>query len=251
METYSIHGRAVTLPVEVRRAASWTVQYAVDLAAAQRLLDPTGLQAAEALPGKGMVSLSFIRYEDSDLDAYNEVAFALVVRRHDAPPASRVARWLEVQRGRFGVYIHRLPVNQSFTLEAGRAIWGYPKFLADIDIVSDGESATCTLRHDGAHVLTLTARGGGVLPMPAKVAPTYTFSESLLRMTAWQVRWEGARARRRGATLALGDHPMSEEIRSLGLPKAPLLTATVPVMRARFAAPVVVKAEAEAVPPSR
>lgn len=248
--SYEIQGRTVTLPVEVRRASSWTAQYSVPIAAAQRLVAPAGLEAAEALPGKGLASISFVRYLDGDLDAYNEVAFAIVVRRHDAEPASRLARVLEIPRGRIGVYIHQLPVNQTFTLEAGRTIWGYPKFLADIDIRSDDSgSAMCTMHHDGAHVLTLRVQGGGALPMPAKVVPTYTFMDGVVRKTEWSVLWTGGRGRRHGASLQLGNHPMSDELRSLGLPKQGLLSTSVPAMSARFHAPKVVDLPARAVAP--
>ena len=39
---YLVLGRTIALPVEVRRAAQWGVQYLVPAAAAQRLVDPTG-----------------------------------------------------------------------------------------------------------------------------------------------------------------------------------------------------------------
>jgi hypothetical protein len=240
--SYKIGGRSVRLPVEVRRAASWTAQYLVDAVAAQRLLGASGLLVA-TLGSKAVASLSFVRYEDGDLDAYNEVALSIMVRRHNATPAAGLVRSLEIPTGRIGVYIHRLPVNQSFTLEAGRTIWGYPKFLADISIDSEGRAATCELRHEGKHVLTLTVPNGGLVPLPSRVVPTYTFTDGLLRMTDWKVRWSGGRMRRGGAArLELGTHEMSEEIRSLGLPKRPLFTSSVPAMRARFEAPLVVNA---------
>ena len=47
-----------------------------------------------------------------------------------------------------GVYVHHLPVNQKFTLEAGRTIWGYPKFMADIDIVEHPGGARIMLASD-------------------------------------------------------------------------------------------------------
>ncbi len=39
--------------------------------------------------------------------------------------------------GDAAAFIHHLPVDQSFTLEAGRTIWGFPKIMADFT-VSDG-----------------------------------------------------------------------------------------------------------------
>lgn len=174
--------------------------------AAQKLIAHTGLRAT------GMASLAFVRYEDSDLGAYNEVAVSLIVRG--------------------GVYIHQLPVNQSFTLEAGRTIWGFPKFMAGIDIVEDTEGATCKLVHDGAHVLTLRV-GRGWVPMPLPSLPSYSCLDGAVRRTPWKTSGL-ARARLGGASLELGPHPIAEELRSLGLPKRALMTTTMPSFRARF-----------------
>lgn len=238
--SYEIQGRTVTLPVEVRRASSWTAQYLVDAGAAQRLIEPAGLRVA-TIASKAVAVLGFVRYEDGDLDAYNEVAFSILVRRHDAPPGGGLSKALELPTGRVGVYIHRLPVNQTFTLEAGRAIWGYPKFLADIRIAEEPHRTTCTLSHEGRHVLTLSVATRGVPLLPARVVPTYSDAGGPLRMTEWSVRWKGARNRiLGGAHLQLGDHEMCEELRSLSLPKRPLLTSFVPLMQANFQAPEVV-----------
>src|SRR5665213_2573832 len=81
---WQVLGRTVGLPVEVRRAAQWGVQYLVPAAAAQRIVDLTGLEVAGPLPGRALVALAVCRYDDTDLDAYHEVAVSFVVRRHDA-----------------------------------------------------------------------------------------------------------------------------------------------------------------------
>ena len=84
-------GRTVRLPVEVRRAAQWGVQYLVPAAAAQRIVDPTGLEVTGPVPGRALVALAVCRYDDTDLDPYHEVAVSFVVRPHDAPPDASAA----------------------------------------------------------------------------------------------------------------------------------------------------------------
>ena len=41
------------------------------------------------MPGRALVALAVCRYNDTDLDAYHEVAVSFVVRRHDAPRGRR------------------------------------------------------------------------------------------------------------------------------------------------------------------
>ena len=231
---FSIQGRIVRLPVEIRDARSWAATFVVDSRAAQALIEQTGLEIAPMRPGKAIASLAAVRYEDGDLDRYNEVAVAFVVRRHDAEPATPGRVAMEVARNRTGVYIHHLPVDQSFTLEAGRTIWGYPKFMAEIGIDEEPRAATISLRHDGADVLRLTVRRGVKVWFGVPNLPTYTFMDGVLRRTAWKTFPEGARGRPGGATLELGTHPIADELRSLGLPRRALMTTTVSRVRARF-----------------
>ena len=224
-ETVVIQGRTLKFPIEVRRAQQWLATYAVPARAASALIPP-GLEVAPVPGGKAILSLAFVRYIDGDLDAYNEVGVILLVRH----------------RGERGVYVRHLPVNQTFTLEAGRTIWGYPKFPASIDIDDDGRRTSCTLRDGDAHVLTLTVRNGGV-PMPApKAPPTFTSLDGILRRTEWSAALGGVRGRLGGASVTLGTHPIAEELRSLGLPKRPMFSSSVRNFRARFGPAEVINA---------
>jgi hypothetical protein len=243
---YTIQGRTVDLPVEVRAARSWAATFVVPSTAAQAIVAPTGLEVAQMRKGKALASLAFVRYEDTDLDAYNEVAVAFLVRKHDAAPASAASKALEVARNRTGVYIHQLPVNEGFTLEAGRTIWGYPKFMADIAIVEQPRATTCTLHHEGELVLSLTIRAG-IRPWPrVPNVPTYTYLDGVLRRTPWETHPTGTRGRPGGAALELGRHRIADELCSLGLPKRALMSTSVDRISARFGAAEVVRARLSA-----
>jgi len=222
--SYAIQGQMVALPVHVRNADSWAAQFVVRADAAQKIVAPTGLDVAE-FAGRTIVNLAFVRYLDSDLDSYNELAVAFLVKQHDT--------------GDPAVYIHQLPVTQTFTLEAGTRIWGYPKFLADIEITEDRGRVTCTLAQDGVYILTLDVHEGGPIRMPMRDIPTYSLQGDVLRRTAWDQEAK-IRARLGGTSLELGSHPMADELRSLGLPRRALMTTTMRGMRATFGAPEIV-----------
>ena len=104
------------------------------------------------------MALAVCRYDDTDLDPYHEVAVSFVVRPHDAPPRpTPVERLREFTSGAIGAYIHRLPVDQSFTCAAGRDIWGFPKWVTTIDIdepepgdTGRGTGTTVRLVDDGS-----------------------------------------------------------------------------------------------------
>ena len=244
--TWTVLGRTIGVPVEVRAARQWSVQYLVPAAAAQRLIAATGLEVTGPIPGRALVALAVCRYLDTDLDPYHEVAVSFVVRRHDAAAnPSVLERLSEFARGDLGAYIHRLPVDQAFTCAAGREIWGFPKWVTTIDIDEPAPGdrhtgVTARLADGSRHVLSLTVFGGGPLVLPSKAPPTYSFDGQVLRRTSWTTTTRGVGGRPGGACLVLGEHPMADELRSLGLPKRALFSSSTRQMSASFDAPEVV-----------
>src|SRR5437870_4061703 len=85
---FVFEGRAVTLPVAVRDAASAAATYLVRTAAARRLLPDPALDVVELLPGRALFSIAAIEYRDNDLGDYHEVSLAFFVRERRARPAA-------------------------------------------------------------------------------------------------------------------------------------------------------------------
>jgi hypothetical protein len=136
-----------------------------------------------------------------------------------------------------GTYIHKLPVNQSFTCEAGCRIWGFPKSVEEIDFSYSDESATCKLTMDGRHVLTLTVPRGGDGTTDEAGAVGYTLIEGVPHSNVFSRGGTGEKTTPggEGVALVLGDHPIADELRSLGLPDtAPLLSAWTEHMSGSF-----------------
>jgi hypothetical protein len=245
---YAIAGRTVTLPVQIREARQWATTWLVPASAAQAMIDYSGLEVAQPLPGKAIFSLAFVDYLDGDLDAYHEVAFSLVVRRHDAPPpASAWDHARAFRTGDTGAFIHDLPVDQEFTREAGTTIWGYPKWIADIELTPMNGATACTVSCEGRHQFTLWVRDRGLLPFPAQMPPTYSWREGVLRRTTWDLEVSGGTTRPGGARLSLGAAgPLVRTLRRLRLPRHALMSATAPRLSSTFGAPEVVDPTEEA-----
>jgi hypothetical protein len=223
-ESYEIQGKTVTLPAVVRDASSGSVMYFVDHDSAQKIV-PDAFEVVEAAPGKTQLTLVIVDYRDNDLGDYYEVGIIFFVRPKGRPDAE------------LGSYIHKLPVNQSFTCEAGCKIWGFPKSVEEIDFSYTDDSATCSLTMGGQHVLTLTVPRGGSNVTEDTDATGYTMIEGIPHTNVFTRGGTGEQTIPGGeqVELTLGDHPIAEELRGLGLPEAtPLLSAWTEHMRGSF-----------------
>jgi hypothetical protein len=223
--THTIAGTVLTMPVRVRRADVHTAMFSVDAAAAQRLIDYSGLRVCQHRPGKAVVNLMLARYFDGDLGQYNEFGTCVMVN----PPGSH-ARGLRAL-GDAAAFIHHLPVDQGFTLEAGRSIWGFPKIMADFTIRDSGRSFGFGVSEGGSLIADMQWSGG--LPLPPaltakpQVLKTYTFADGTTREVPWEMTTRGLHVRPGGVRLRLGEHTYARELASLGLPKRAMVSGSV------------------------
>jgi hypothetical protein len=236
---YVFQGREVTMPVEVRDASSGAVTYLVSARAAREIV-PRELDLVEVLPNQALFSIAMIDYRDNDLGDYDEVSLAFFVRRKGAQPALGIpylGSVVDFFRSDLATWIWKLPVNQSFTCEAGAGIWGFPKTVEQIDFEDAGGRRTCRLVMDGKHVLTLGVPRGGTRSLAETTMTTYTHVDGVLHRTRFTASSTGVGFSLGGADLILGTHPIADELRALGLPKSALMTVWMERQRALFQAP--------------
>jgi hypothetical protein len=181
---HTIAGTVPTMPVRIRKADTHVAMFSVSAPAAQRMIDYSGLRVCDYLPGS----------------------------------TARGPRAL----GSAAAFIHHLPVNQSFTLEAGQRIWGFPKVMADFT-VRETPKFDFDVTIDGQLVAGIEFGRGVRLPAAftsrPQVLTAYSHTGGVSRKIIWEMRNSGMRARLGGARLRLGDHPYAQELAALGLPK--------------------------------
>lgn len=218
---HTIAGTVLTMPVKIRRANQHMAMFSVDAGAAQRLIDYSGLRVCRYLPGRAIVVLMLMRYIDGDLGEYHEFGTSVMVN----PPGSNARGPRALQSA--GAFIHHLPVDQAFTLEAGTKIWGYPKVMADFN-VREGRRFGFDISVDGQLVADMEFRRGlpfGLTPR-TQAQRSYSHRDGVTRETGFEHMLEGVRTRFGGVRLRLGDHPYAKELASLGLPKRALLSSS-------------------------
>ena len=236
---YVFQGRPVSMPVVVRDASSAAATYLVSTAAARRLLPGPELEPVELLPGRALFSIAAIDYRDNDLGDYNEVSLAFFVRERSAPRGlPYLGTLVDFLRNRVATYIWKLPVNQSFTRDAGYGIWGFPKTVDVIDFRDTGGRRECRLVMDGRLVLTFAANATGARTLPDAPMITYSYVHRQLHRTTFTAGASEVGFFLGGSSLVLGDHPIADDLRGLGLPKTPLMTVWMGRQHGRFEAPV-------------
>jgi hypothetical protein len=208
MESYEIQGQTVTLPVIVRDASAGVAFFDVDAGAAQRFLPGDAFEVVESVPGTAQLLIALIDYRDNDLGDYLEIGLTLFVRPQGGGEGSD------------GTFIVHLPVDQAFTNEAGRTIWGFPKSVQDITADHGDSSSTWSLRMDGQLVLNITVPRGGTDEMPDIEIQTYTYKDGVPHRTAFSQGGSGSQILLGGdgVSIELGDHPIAKELAKLGLP---------------------------------
>lgn len=223
MTQHTIAGTVLTMPVRVRTAQQHMAMFSVNADAAQRMIDYSGLQVCRYRPGKAVVVLMLMHYLDTDLGQYYEYGTNVMVN----PPGQQASGFKALRSA--GAFIHHLPVDQAFTLEAGRTIWGYPKVMADFSIV-DGGSFSFDVSIDGSHAVGMDFSPG--LPVPAlftsrtQVHPTYSHLDGVTRVTSGEMRMTGVRYRPGGVRVRLGGHPYARELADLGFPKRAMFSGS-------------------------
>jgi hypothetical protein len=141
-----------------------------------------------------------------------------------------------------GLFVLELPVTGTFTREAGREIWGLPKWLMTSKADLGGSRSTMVIHDGNVQVMDATIRTGALaLPVPVPSGGhTWARAEDgplagrLLRGKT-SMRFHRLRlGRGRGTTITWGDHRMADRARALGMDGKPFATFSAERLTASF-----------------
>jgi hypothetical protein len=235
--SFTVHGRPVAMPVRVRDAVSLSAVYLVPTSAVRQLLDAAPVHVLEPCPGRALCVLAAVEYRDNDLGRYNEFAVNFFVEHGGPPPRPLSGLVSAFRRRTAAAYVHWLPVTTTFSRDAGRDIWGFPKTVEEIEFRDERGWRMCTVVSGGIHVLTFSVRRRGRRTLPQMPQAALASRDGVLFRTRSVMSGVGVGTRLGGARLRLGRHYRADELRSLGLPRAALLSSSMESMRAVFDGP--------------
>jgi hypothetical protein len=222
---FEIEERSLGYPARFQDGSSAVGLFMVPASAAQALIHESGFEVAQLLPGRAAFSLSCVHYRESDCGVYNEISMAFFVKKKHAKRSGipYLGTWLDIARDAAATWIWKLPVTTRIANDAGILMWGFPKTIEEIDFqVSDGRAAF-NLRMDGQQVLGYSVRARGKRQQPRGASAVYSSFEGAPHVTYLEHEFRDVGVSLGGGRLHLGDHPIAEQLRGLGLPRRPLI----------------------------
>lgn len=217
--THQVLDRAVQVPMTVDDAVGGLTVVAGDADVISSRL-PADLRPVRLPGGRGIVLLLAVHYLDSPLGDYDEVVVGLAARPHGS---ARVGAWIE-----------HMAVSQSFTRAAGEQIWGYPKTLDELAFDHGSTRASCSWARDGREILRIEQPTTGRVPAPPLPVTTFTRMDGRTMATSLRADARGVGVRARASEVELGDHPVADDLRELGVGGRPLAAAWLSHVRMRF-----------------
>jgi hypothetical protein len=183
---------------------------------------PEELDPLEVVPGLGLFSVMFFRYDVCDIDAYDEVATGIAVKpaRHGGLGVVDLASALK--NDHLHSWVLSLPVNSEIAQVRGHDGYGFPKWVTDIDVDIDRERVRARVANDtGDTDIAFTASAPALQahrPLQrVSTLTSYTRIDGAWHSTTNQthVLESGHRMLPRDARLTLGQGRLSEDIRSV------------------------------------
>jgi hypothetical protein len=244
--TWYIQSKPVMLPVRIQDASQGLAVYAVSTRLVQKILDDKRepFRASELGGDRTPLMIFIAHYREGDLGTHGELGIAFFVIPQGDPSAMP------------GLYIKALPVNDEFSRDAGRQIWGYPKTMMkglQIEYKDDyrEKQACCTLWEGDRALLSITFLRGGTGSSTAIPIATYTLLHGRAHRTIFTRSGKGERIGAGGGQVKLmlgAEKDLSDEqddlghtlrlLRTLGLPeKSPILHAWTEHMSGAFGIP--------------
>lgn len=225
-------GRRVTrgqasfeLPILYFRDDFFALFFTADPRKVRGLMPSDRLHPVLLTSKKALVGIAAFNYMETSIGPYGEVAVVIpAVYGHAAPPLI-LPVLMEARYPGFGNLVAHLPVTRTVARDAGRGEWGYTKFVADMRFAITPESMECRMSEEESHILTLRVARRGIVMRDRKPLVTYSVKQGdLVRTTIPQRGACRVAIGPGGSHLVLGDHPVSDSIRELGLADHPLMS---------------------------
>jgi hypothetical protein len=148
------NGTRRTLPYFYYDNLSMVAVFLASSSEIRKLLPHPDMKPVEIIPGQGIVAFATFEYRKTDVEPYNEVSISFLVsfRQRQIPGITAASMMLSRNTAS---YVWQLPVTTEHARAGGIDLFGYPKYLADIDFERDDDWITCTLAEGGLEILRL------------------------------------------------------------------------------------------------
>lgn len=123
----------------------------------QSLIPHPDLHLIELTPGRCLIAFAAFEYRETTDSPYNEFNISFLVSYLKKPLP--LLTLLNAFRSKvIPSYVWQLPVTEEFHRAGGVALFGYPKFIADIQFSKHDDHIECSLADSGSDILKMSGR---------------------------------------------------------------------------------------------
>jgi len=224
-------GTTVEMPLLTERASLFSAFFTIDARKARALLPPGDLRPVRASARRALLSVQVMEYTEKSIDPYREFVVSIPVHRSRVADLPFVSAGLMERLPGAGAYLTHIAVTTEESRRVGREVLGFPKFLCEVELTSTDSERVGEVAEGGRSIFTLAIRRPASHRRHERDFYSYSLGpdDNLLYRIPYQYSASvGFRFGRRSARLHLGDHPVSHELRDLGISPAPLLSLDAP-----------------------
>ncbi len=204
-----IQGRPITFPMEVTDFDAATLVFSVPAEAAQALFPGDAFEVI-ATDGVAQFVLAVCDYHENPWGDYLEINLGFLARPTGA--ADDV----------LGSFVYRMPVNQAFTCQAGNEVMGFPKTVEELSVDHVDGRVTFAMTDGGQPVLSVSFPTVAPMGEAGRVETgSYSYLNGVPHETPLAMDLGTGLLDPADVIIELGTGPVADELRSLGLPKAP------------------------------
>lgn len=205
-----IQGRTITFPMEVNRFDAATFVFSVPADAASLLVPGDAFEVVEVTDGVAQMVVALCDYHDNPWGDYLEINLGFLAR-----PVGEATDVV-------GSFVYRMPVDQEFTCQAGNEVMGFPKTVEDLSVRHHDGRATFAMASGDRPVLLVSFPTGPADGPPSRVETvSYSYLDGVPHETPLAMDLGTAMIDPSDVVIEVGDGPVADELRTLGLPKAP------------------------------
>lgn len=211
-EPHKLNEHEVALPILYYRQDTFFGMYGADMKAVKDALPSKRMKPISVWPGRAAAMLNAFNYIETSIGPYGEFSLGFPCRV--AHQGRRI----------LGVYVHRLPVTTDIALQAGKQLWGYPKFIAEMEFESDGADNVFRMAEGDELICEWRTQKAGLGFGFTAHINTFTVQDGEIVLT--ELTAQGVmRSMPQGlAVLKTGPHKMGVEMAGLRLGERPITT---------------------------
>lgn len=215
----------IELPILYFRDDCFMLFCSADTGKLRALMPSEKLHPVRLSGDRAVIAFVAFNYIDTTIGSYGEVGVAVPAVHGPKPPPAILPLLFESNHPGFGMLVVHLPVTNTLARDAGRALWGFTKFVADMRFTITPEYMQCVVSENREHVLTMRVARRGIARRDTKPVVTYSVRNGeLIKTTIPQTAIHRFSLSPKNSFLELGNHPVSATIRDLDLSPKPILT---------------------------